>query len=61
MTLDSIDISIIKMLQNDAMLREKRLEYAYLNRPQMLLEHARRRLAMDEVTPQQVRKLWVEE
>jgi hypothetical protein len=44
-------------LKNDAQLREKRLEYAYYTRPDLLRELARQRLALEPLQPQRIRSL----
>lgn len=44
-------------LQNDAHLRQRRLDYAFMSRPTNLARSAERRLGMTNLTPQQIRKL----
>ena len=46
-----------KALQSDAVLREKRLEYAFLTRPAELAHAARTKSGMVELEPQRVRKI----
>lgn len=44
-------------LQNDSLLRQKKLEFAFLSRPASIIEDARERLQMTETEPQRLRKI----
>lgn len=47
-------------LENDIRLRQLRLDYAYLTRPMVLTERAKKELRMESLVPQRIRRMVVQ-